>query len=234
MARFFHDVDTSSKLDFGRSSHLPPSSCYNANMYNFESQDFFDQLYNDANGQIERVPWSRPHTNPHLQAWLDREQINGAGKSALVVGCGLGDDAEELARRGFQVVAFDLSETAISWAKQRFPTSPVHYTVMDMFKHPDSWASRFAFVLEINIVQAFPLSRRNLAIGVETQFVAPDGELLVICHRRVQHDHMPLGPPWPMSRIEIDQYAQNGLQPVSIEAYQDGIPRFRAHFRRAR
>ena len=40
--------------------------------------------------------------NPNLTQWLNEKQIVGNGQSALVVGCGLGDDAEELARRGFR------------------------------------------------------------------------------------------------------------------------------------
>src|SRR6202041_714594 len=44
------------------------------------------------------------------------QKINGP---ALVVGCGLGDDAEQLATWGFQTTAFDISQTAIRAAKKR-------------------------------------------------------------------------------------------------------------------
>ena len=55
---------------------------------------WFEELY----AQVESsgrsvVPWADLEANPNLVAWLDREQLDGAGKSALVVGCGLGDDA---------------------------------------------------------------------------------------------------------------------------------------------
>jgi hypothetical protein len=37
--------------------------------------------------------------HPALVSWLDRQPSAG-GATALVVGCGVGDDAEELVRRG--------------------------------------------------------------------------------------------------------------------------------------
>lgn len=56
---------------------------------------------------------------PSLVHWLVKNL--GEGLSAVVVGCGLGDDAEALAAAGFAVTAFDVSGSAIAWAKERFP-----------------------------------------------------------------------------------------------------------------
>jgi hypothetical protein len=86
---------------------------------------WFETLYSDAKGATDRIPWADQKPNTHLVAWLNREKISGGGRSAIVVGCGLGDDAEELARRGFRVTGFDISSSAIGWAQQRFPESSV-------------------------------------------------------------------------------------------------------------
>src|SRR5687767_11870691 len=78
---------------------------------------WFERLYSLAAGDPTVIPWADLAMNPNLLPWLERHAPSGAGRRALKVGCGLGDDAEELARRGFAVVAFDISETAISWCR---------------------------------------------------------------------------------------------------------------------
>ena len=95
--------------------------------------------------------------------WLDSPDWPGDcparhadGGEALVIGCGLGDDAEELARRGYAVTAFDISPTAIARCRERFPQSPVHYRVADVPRLPGEWQGRFGLAVEINTIQSLP------------------------------------------------------------------------------
>src|SRR5438477_2570772 len=88
---------------------------------------WFEALYREADAGTTVVPWADLVPNPHLVAWLDTN-VNVRGR-ALDVGTGLGDNAEELARRGFSVVAFDVAATAIERARERFPASTVEYCV---------------------------------------------------------------------------------------------------------
>jgi 2-polyprenyl-3-methyl-5-hydroxy-6-metoxy-1,4-benzoquinol methylase len=113
----------------------------------------FEQVYACAVDQPERIPWARLAPRPELIRWLDRHPP-AAGTRALVVACGLGDDAEELARRGCAVEAFDLSPSAIAAARRRFPASAVRYRVADLFALPAGWARRFAIVVEVLTVQS--------------------------------------------------------------------------------
>ena len=55
-------------------------------------------------------------THPSFAKWLNENTLVGVGKSALVIGCGMGDDAIELEALGFRVTAFDVSETAIKFS----------------------------------------------------------------------------------------------------------------------
>ena len=87
---------------------------------------WFEQVYAQADGNEKNVPWADMTVNPRLASWLRRKNLSGAGRTALVVGCGLGDDAEKLASLGFSVVAFDVSATAIAWCRRRFPHSAVN------------------------------------------------------------------------------------------------------------
>ena len=73
----------------------------------------FEKIYAQAGDDLSEIPWATLRPMPELVSWLDR-QAPAAGQTALVVACGLGDDAEEVSRRGFRVTAFDLVPAAIA------------------------------------------------------------------------------------------------------------------------
>ena len=79
-----------------------------------DATGWFEELYQRAGGSWGSIPWADLVANPYLVEWLDAARVSGTGKSCLVVGCGLGDDAELLATCGFDVVAYDISATAIA------------------------------------------------------------------------------------------------------------------------
>ncbi|MGI9035370.1 MAG: class I SAM-dependent methyltransferase, partial [Pyrinomonadaceae bacterium] len=122
---------------------------------------WFDALYREAGGDAEKLPWGDLIANPHFTRWLEKHETGGAGKTAIVVGCGLGDDAEELARREFAVTAFDVSPKAVEWARAIHPNTKVNYLVADLFNLPEELKNKFDFVLEIYTIQALPLSMRE-------------------------------------------------------------------------
>ncbi|HEY0637567.1 MAG TPA: class I SAM-dependent methyltransferase [Pseudonocardiaceae bacterium] len=130
------------------------------------------------------------------------------GRTALVIGCGLGDDAEEVARRGWRVTAFDAAPTAIRWCLRRFPGSPVEYRVADLFALPDT---TYDLVVEINTIQALPPGRRPATIAAIAATVAPGGTLFVRCLAR-EDDTPPRGRPWPVSRAELAAFGDAGLR----------------------
>ena len=200
-----------------------------------EPLGWFEDLYAAAlAGGLSLVPWADCKPNPHLVGWLDREGTGGRGLRALVVGCGLGDDAEELSRRGFAVTAFDLSESAVALARRRFPATEVRYAVADLLRPPEEWRGGFGFVLEAYTLQVLPLAMRPEAIRSVASFVAPGGELLVIA--RARDDGEDAGElPWPLSRADLAGAEAAGLAPERIEDYLDDeeppVRRFRASFR---
>ena len=159
--------------------------------------------------------------------------MSGKEKAALVVGCGLGDDAEELARLGFRVTAFDISETAVDWCRRRFPASAVEYRVADLFAPPASWARAFDFVLEAHTLQVLPSRVRQRAAERIASLVTPGGTLLVICRGRGLDDD-PGDMPWPLTRAELDVFKRCALQETSFEDYLDGetppVRRFRVEY----
>ena len=158
--------------------------------------------------------------NPNLLSWLDGPQAADLGKTALVVGCGLGDDAEELARRGQQVTAFDVAATAVGWCQRRFPQSAVSYVVADLLEPPDAWREAFDFVFEAYTLQVLPPEAREQAMRHLAACVAPGGTLLVIARGRDTAE--PEGEmPWPLTRNELAALDAADLTRDSFEDFLD-------------
>src|SRR4030042_1621268 len=185
---------------------------------------WFEALYARAAGDASIIPWADLMPNPNVVTWLDQHQVAGAGRKALKIGCGLGDDAEELARRGFSSTAFDISASAIAWGRRRYPRSPVAYVVEDLFRAPSAWRGTFDFVLESYTLQVLPPSLRRAAISHIASFVAPHGTLLVVSRGREPDDSQG-EMPWPLTKAELTDFLRLGLREVSIEDYlDDGVP----------
>ncbi|MGI0495485.1 class I SAM-dependent methyltransferase [Alkalinema pantanalense CENA528] len=191
---------------------------------------WFEALYASANGNPESIPWVNRQPHPLFLDWLTARSLVGTGRSALVVGCGLGDDAEALADRGFNVTAFDLSPTAIAWCRERFPQSQVDYQVADLFDLPSDWARHFDFVLEIYTIQAMPPELHIPAMQAIAPLVAPGGELLVICRGREETDPL-TGPPFPLTRSQLATFEQTGLPLVEADDLLDPDGLRPRHFR---
>ena len=178
-----------------------------------EPSAWFEVLYAEAQGDATQIPWAKLAPHPYLQDWLTNHQPFGSQQKALVIGCGLGDDAEALAHRGFEVTAFDISPTAIAWCEQRFPDSTVNYVVADLLAIPSQWHQAFDFVFECRNIQALPLNVRFWVISSVSSLVAPGGTLLLITRVR-DAEVEPSGPPWALSDSELAQFESLGLQQV--------------------
>lgn len=199
-------------------------------LQNAEPSAWFEVLYKEASGDAVQVPWAKLLPHPYLQNWLESYQPQTNNHKAIVIGCGLGDDAEALAAVGFSVTAFDISPTAIAWCKQRFPNSSVNYTVADLFNLPNEWQQGFDFVFESRNIQALPLSVRPKVISAIAQLVAINGTLLLITRIR-DTDTEPDGPPWALSNAELSQFQQLGLPEIRRYFFDEGIENIVKHAR---
>jgi SAM-dependent methyltransferase len=181
---------------------------------------FFEAFYAEAGEDFERIPWARLAPRPQLVEWLDRHPP-APGTRALVVACGLGDDAEELARRGCAVDAFDISPTAIAAARRRFPDSAVAYRVADLFDLPEDWRGAFGVVVEVMTVQSLPEDLHAGAIDVITGCVAAGGTLLVRALTRAEDQPWDQRP-WPLKPSELARFEAGGLERVAA-CSEDGF-----------
>lgn len=193
---------------------------------------WFEDLYLEAKNRVAVVPWADRRPNPHLVSWPERNSVAGP---SLVVGCGLGDDAEWVAAHGLgPVVAFDVSTTAIEEAERRFGGIAT-FVAADLFSMPAAWHEAFGFVVEAYTLQVLPEPLRPDAMAAIARTVRQDGMLLEIARGREEDD--PAGAmPWPLARSEFDVFDAAGLRCVSFEDFADpeepDVRRFRASFQR--
>jgi SAM-dependent methyltransferase len=168
----------------------------------------FEAMYAAAGDDLS-VPWANLKPFPLLVEWLEGAAA-GTGREALVIGCGYGDDAEELARRGFAVSAFDFSPTAIGHARRRFPESAVDYRVADLLDLPAEWRRRFDLVVEIRTLQSLPVEVRKAGAAAIAATVAPGGRLWLFALGRDAHERGETRP-WPVTPEELAELERAGL-----------------------
>ena len=190
---------------------------------------WFDALYKEADGDNERIPWADLEPNKFFNEWVETVALKGDGRRALVVGCGLGDDAKLLDRLGFNVTAFDISPTAIEWARRLHADTGIKFVTADLFDPLKDWYQAFDFVLEVYTIQPLPLEMRPSVIDAISNFVTIGGTLLVVTRGR-EDDEEPLELPWALSREDLSRFEVNGMKQKGFTQMlgdeDEPIPRF--------
>ena len=173
-----------------------------------DRSNWFEAVYETAGRDVANVPWADAAPKQALLDWLADHP--GEGRTALDIGCGIGDNAEALAAAGYRTTAFDLAPAAIDWARERFPDSAVAYHTADLFAPPAEWRRAFDLVHECYTVQPLSGDMRANAFVAVAEFVAPGGRLVAIT--RTRPDDTPAdGPPWPLSPAELKLFETDGL-----------------------
>lgn len=207
------------------------------------TREWFEEVYRDAAGELAGVPWARGATNPCLLSWLNVEASAKVrpGSRAIVVGCGLGDDVVELLNRGYDACGFDVSATAITWARQRFPDRASAFLHADLMSLPARYRHRFELVVEVNTLQAVHPSQREIAAQAIGDLCGPRGVVVAVCRGRDESVLLETvqGPPWPLASGELAGLMEvAGLKPSrGIDDFEDEctppVRRLRGVFERA-
>jgi SAM-dependent methyltransferase len=181
----------------------------------------FEGIYAGAEAGGARPPWDYGAPRPQLVEWAEARTLAGGGREALVVGCGYGADAEFLALLGFRVTGFDFASTAIAAARRKYPASEVSYFVADVLDLPDEWLCRFDLVVESLTVQSMPPEEHTVAAQNIAALVAPEGTLLVLATTRDEGSEVK-GPPWPLTRAELEEFTDGDLIMRRVERIEGG------------
>jgi len=197
-----------------------------------KSNDFFESIYKYSQGDEEKIPWAMMQTNEYLAEYL--EQHIGEGK-AIVIGCGLGDDAVALEEAGFDVTAIDISKTAIDWCKERFDYTNVDFRVQDIFELPQEMLAQYDFIFESRTIQSLPLEYRNRIIGAISSLMAPNAKILVMANGKNEGEVFN-GPPWPLTHNELRLFGNHGCDELEFSIYAEdnqlSTLKFRALFKK--
>jgi len=200
-----------------------------------DATGWFDALYAEAAGNHEHIPWADLEPNKFLVGFAEKTNLQGDGRKALVVGCGLGDDARFLHDLGFKVTAFDISPTAIEWAKRIHAETDIVFQTADLFAVPRGWRGGFEFVLEVYTIQPLPLEMREKVIDCIARLVAENGKLVVVTRGR-EDDEQPLELPWALSRRDLSRFEFNNLTQIyfaeTLGDEDEPIKRFVVEYKR--
>ena len=195
-----------------------------------EPTAWFNRLYAEGLAGEISVPWNREDPNPQLAEWAESFALDGTGLSAVVVGCGLGADAEFLAARGFATTGFDVAPAAIEEARRRHPGSSVEYRVEDLLALSPELVARFDLVVEIFTLQALPDPPRARAADAVVGLVRPGGILVAVAFRTGEPESSNAGPPFALSRSFMEALGAGSLVLERLEE-RDG-PRWLAEYHR--
>lgn len=182
-----------------------------------EPTRWYDELWSSAERDEVEPPWDRATGYPPLLSYLAQREARGPEPGrAVVVGAGWGADAEELARRGWRTTAFDISPAAVRLASGKHPGSSVDYCVADLLDPDPELRAAFDLVVEIFTVQALAPELRERAVAGVRALLAPGGEALVVQFVR-EDDEVSDGPPWLLTRAEMESFAGDDVELVSLE-----------------
>ncbi len=196
-----------------------------------EPTTWFDRLYAAGVAGEVAMPWDRTGPQPLLEGWARATGVDGTGRSAVVVGCGLGADAAYVAGLGFATTGFDVSPTAVRQARERHAGAGVDFEVGDLLDLPAAWRGAFDLVVEVFTVQALPDPPRSDAIAAVPGLVAPGGTLLAVEFRSDGSQPADQGPPFPQDRDAMLALAGERLEVVALEELEG--PLWRAEYRRS-
>ena len=187
----------------------------------------------DAGGQFEAAPARTAAAKS--AAWGSAEAISGppqmkgleevdgrqpaprnaaAPARIAVPGAGRGHDARLLARRGYRVTAFDFAEAAVAEARRLAAAEAVELAVepRDVFTLPRDHAGAFDGVWEYTCFCAIDPARRDEYARVLHAILRPGG-LLLACFFPLRDGTD--GPPFPVSREEIERVLAGRFEPVA-------------------
>jgi len=203
---------------------------------NDEPSAWCDSIYTNAQGDYKAVFWADLEPSPYLVQWLENNKKDLKKKKAIVIGCGVGDDAQAISDYGYEVIGFDISPEAINLCKKRYPNTKVTYLVADLFDYDKKWLGNFDVVYECNTIQILPGKYRIKARKAISNLVSKNGYALVSCRSRKKNekeDEIPL----PLDYEEINKFVtEDKLKEISFKAYNDSqipsVPHFFAVYKK--
>ena len=201
------------------------------------SQDYWEQRY-----RANDMPWEKGAPSPGLVDFLAANPDLKRG-TVCVPGCGLGHDAREFARHGFEVFGFDLAPSAIALANGTPASDPARPVGVQAsacsgdtrkrelqhagtvpgalnFFHADFLRAappqHFDWIFEHTLFCAIQPAERDDYVRAVLKWLKPGGIYLVVNYIECDPD----GPPFPTTRAEqLERFSPH------FDLIADWIPR---------
>ena len=153
----------------------------------------------DARYQESHTPWDRGTSSPALLNWLDSGEL--APCEILIPGCGRGHEVVELAKRGFDVTAIDLSTTAIEELKQTLDQAELQATLVasDFFQWQPN--QKFAAIYEQTSLCALPPAQWPAYVQLLDHWLIDKGDLFALFMQTGKDG----GPPWHCDLVTMQR-----------------------------
>lgn len=171
-------------------------------------QNSSDPAFWEARYQAGDHPWAKSEGHPALLEWIESAagkrflRESGPDSRVVVPGCGLGEDVRLLARFFPRVCGLDAAPTAVERAGAGRRVADEHYRAGSIFSPPEEWSGEIDLVVEHTLFCAIdPVDRPRYVEGLR-RMLRPGGWFLGIFYCDPQHE--PPGPPYGISREEID------------------------------
>lgn len=174
----------------------------------------------------DRIPWMMFELDPYVERSLTQLNLN-AGK-VLEVGTGSGIQAIELAKRGFQVTATDISHVAVSLARNNAKEKGVKID----FKQDDLLNSQlngeFDLILDRGCFHCFHTEQIREYVCTVYRLLKSPGYLLLQCRSDLESTNVlkNYNAPYRYAPKDIEKIFSRQFNIVSIEnaRYTDYIP----------
>jgi 2-polyprenyl-3-methyl-5-hydroxy-6-metoxy-1,4-benzoquinol methylase len=169
--------------------------------------------WNELYGQqaVETMPWYYAALDPDLERGLAEQKL--VSGRLLDLGTGPGTQAFELAQRGYQVTAADLSQQAIDQARAK---SAERNLAID-FVQDDILASKltgsFDAVFDRGCFHVFAPELRPTYASAVAKLVRPQGVLFLKCFSELQPGDIG---PYRLTKREIETTFETAFELVSI------------------
>jgi SAM-dependent methyltransferase len=181
----------------------------------------YDELYRDSAGS-GGPPWNIGGPQPALARVLD----GASGPKVLDVGCGTGDLAIALARRGYEVTAVDISAVAIDTARAKAAREglAVHFEVQDAtaLSLP---SAPFDSVFDSGLLHS--LNRRgrrevDAYLAQLPELAAPGGTVFVLAVSLDASEGWGLTEDFLRARFTEPQWVDTRIEDIDVAARLDG------------
>lgn len=133
------------------------------------------EAYDDRYRQVhkENLHWFDEKPSGIVFETMEKHSIT-TGSKIMEIGCGEGRDARFLLTRGYDVLATDISQAAISYCRQRDQEHMERYACLDCLK--DQLKERFDFIYAVSVIHMLVLQEdRDRFYEFFRSHLKPDG-----------------------------------------------------------